>query len=357
MPPSTPTPLAVLVDPQQVEQAGQALPPARVPVLSEAEQQAIRDNVEASDSPNTRRTYESAWDQWCRWCRDHDIDPIPATPEALAGYLSTATRQDGLSYTVGTLRLHLAAIGRAHRERGLTAPIDHPLVYRTWRGLRRRRGTKQVGAAPLTADLLARACSYLGGSVLDTRDRALLHVGFAAATRRSELTALRLQDVALHPQGIRLWVVRIKTGGQGQWIDLARGTPAAEALLDWLDVLAASGAPAEPTTPLLRPIRGTRIGAGRLCDAGVRLAVRRAGRLAGLDLTGLSAHSLRSGWATTAAEAGLSAMEIRDGGGWSSVVTVDRYVRHRRQWGASSAGSRVQTVLAAELASEAGASA
>lgn len=319
--------------------------PAALPVtLSIAEQAEIRANVDAADAANTIRTYESAWASWCAWCRDHDTLPLPASPEALAGYLSTATRRDGQPYTVGTLRLHLAAIARAHHERDIEAPIQHPLVYRTWRGLRRRRDVRQTGAAPLTVDLLARACRSLPDDLRGTRDRATLHLGFATAARRSELTAIRLQDVVLAPQGLRVWIVRRKTGGNGQWVDLLARSPAAEAVLDWLDALAASHVDIAPTSPLLRAIYGTRIGA-RLSPASVRLIVRRAGARAGLDLTDLSAHSLRSGWATSAAEAGVGAMEIRDGGGWSSVVTVDRYVRHRRQWSADAAGSRVQAAL------------
>jgi len=62
---------------------------------------------------------------------------------------------------------------------------------------------------------------------------------------------------------------------------------------------------------------------------------------AGLGSEPFSAHSLRSGYATSAAEGGASAMEIREAGGWKSVVTVDRYVRHRRQMGTDAPRSRV----------------
>ena len=57
------------------------------------------------------------------------------------------------------------------------------------------------------------------------RDRALLLFGFVGALRRSELVALRVEDVAVVPGGLRLRIRRGKTdqAGQGAEIGLPRG--------------------------------------------------------------------------------------------------------------------------------------
>lgn len=332
------------------------------PHLSEDEVKEIRENVESSDADNTKRAYASAWRKFAAWCAPRGATPLPALPETLAAYLSLVLADTGEPYTVGSLNLHLSAIKRAHRERGLTAPTEHPLVYRTWKGIRRRRGTMQEGATALTADLLAKALAELPDDMRGIRDRALLAVGFAGAFRRSELTALRLCDVGIHAQGIRIAAMRRKTSSDEVYIDIAAGTLAEEALTAWLDVLATSGtkmslkamtlaevAASDNGSALFRRTAGTACSNCGLSAASVSLVVKRAVDALGVDSKSFSAHSLRSGFATTAAESGLSAMEIRDAGGWRSVVTVDRYVQHRRDFGAKTARSQVLDALRQEI--------
>jgi integrase len=244
--------------------------------------------------------------------------------------------------------MHLSAIKRAHRERGLTPPHEHPLVHRVWKGIRRRRGTHQQGAAPLTADLLQRVIDGLPDHARGRRDKAILLVGFAGAFRRSELASLNLGDVGILGAGIRLRVVRRKTGDDEVYVDLRRQENPAycpvEALYRWIDAMAAQGSTAwDDGLALFRSTDGNppHVKTNGIRPATVRDIVMRAVRSVGLDPQPFSAHSLRSGFATSGAELGLSAMEIREAGGWKSVVTVDRYVKHRRQMGADAPRSRV----------------
>ena len=307
----------------------------RPPNLSDAEVEEIRANVSASDAEHTKRAYRTAWATFTAFCEARGATALPALPETLAAYLSLALRVDGQPYTVGSLNLHLSAIKRAHRERGLVPPHDHALVYRVWKGIRRRRGTWQEGAAPMTADLLRRAAAALPAPPRGLRDRVILLLGFLAAARRSELAAVTLADVAVLPEGgyaVRL--TRRKTGDVEEIIGLAPGRPATEALEAWIEHLAGDAAiPLTPDAPLL----GVK-------PAAIRVAVRRAARAAGLDPDAFSAHSLRAGAATSAAEAGLDLSAIRTLGGWRSVVTADRYVRRRRD-GADSPRARLDATL------------
>jgi integrase len=356
--------LARDLTPIHLTAGGQVATTSTPPDLSADEVDEIRVNAESSDADNTKRAYSSAWRMFCAWCESRGATPLPALPETLAAYLSLARREDGGVYTVGSLNLHLSAIKRAHRERSLIAPTEHPLVFRVWKGIRRRRGTVQEGAAALTADILASVLAGLPTDVRGIRDRAVLAVGFAGAFRRSELTALRLCDIGVHARGVRLRTERRKTGSDEVYVDLAGGSLAEEALLAWLDALAASNvkmslqavplddvASSWNGAALFRQTRGstpkpTNEG---LSAGSVSLVVKRATETIGLDSSAFSAHSLRSGFATTAAEEGQSAMEIRDAGGWRSVVTVDRYVQHRRDFGHDSPRAKVLDALRREV--------
>jgi integrase len=59
--------------------------------------------------------------------------------------------------------------------------------------------------------------------------------------------------------------------------------------------------------PIFRPVnRHDQVQPGRLTDQSVALVVKRAGERAGLDPSRLAGHSLRRGFATTAARRGVS---------------------------------------------------
>ncbi len=347
--------LATDLTPVALTEAQLPAPAATRPNLSDDEVGRIRQAVEASDADNTKRAYTSAWRSFVAFCEARGATALPAHPESIAAYLTLALRDNGAPYTVASLSLHLSAIKRAHREHNLSAPVDHPLVYRAWKGIRRQRGSQQQGATALTSDLLQQAVGTLPDNLRGVRDRMIMLVGFAGAFRRSELAALNLGDVVLLDQGIRLRAVRRKTSERETYIDLRRQAEAAfcptAALEAWVEKLAADpGLRVGPTQPLLRqtagPLAAPWVENARLSAASIRLVVMRAAEAAGLDPAVYSAHSLRSGFATSAAEAEVSAMEIRDAGGWRSLATVDRYVQHRRQFGADAPRNRVLAALA-----------
>jgi integrase len=66
---------------------------------------------------------------------------------------------------------------------------------------------------------------------------------------------------------------------------------------------------------------------GRLSDRAVALVVKRACRRAGLDPDRYAGHSLRAGFATASAEAGVPERAIMRQGGWTSTAMVRRYIR------------------------------
>ena len=68
---------------------------------------------------NTTRAYGFAWKGFVSWCDQHGVEAMPATPGAVALFL-TSRADSGAK--VATLRLALAAINAAHREAG--QPFD-----------------------------------------------------------------------------------------------------------------------------------------------------------------------------------------------------------------------------------------
>jgi len=80
--------------------------------------------------------------------------------------------------------------------------------------------------------------------------------------------------------------------------------------------------------PVFRRMNVThRVYPERLSDKGVARIVKYAAKLTGLDLNQYSGHSLRAGFATTAARAGASERSIMDQTGHKSLTVVRRYIR------------------------------
>jgi integrase len=286
----------------------------------------VRDSL----AVNTQRAYVSDLEEFERWGGN-----IPAAAEVVASYL--AHRADTLA--VATLVRHLASISKAHEARGLPNPTRSELVRATLRGIRRTKGCAQREAKPLLRDDLLLALDAMGDSIKESRDRALLLIGFAGALRRSELVGLDVGDIEHVRQGIILHLRRSKTDQDGQvrklGIPLGRSRWCPVAALDaWLTASGiAEGA-------VFRPVdRHERVRSARLSGEAVSLVVRECVAAAGLDARGYSGHSLRAGLATSASQAGVPTWRIRAQTRHASDAMLARYVRDGQLFSENAAGA------------------
>jgi integrase len=274
--------------------------------------------VEASIAENTRRAYRSDLAHFAAWG-----GRLPAEPAAVASYL--AAHSETLS--VATLVRRMATISKAHEARGVPNPARSEIVRATLRGVKRTRGIAQHEAKPLLREDLFRVLDAMGDAVKDVRDRALLLIGFAGGFRRSELVGLDCADIERVRQGMIITLRRSKTDqeGAGRKVGLPHGRTRHCPILALDSWLAVSGIDAGP---VFRPVdRHGRIAADRLSGEAVSLVVKERVSGTGMDPTGYSGHSLRAGFATSAAQAGVSSLKIRAQTGHASDAMLARYVR------------------------------
>jgi integrase len=168
----------------------------------------------------------------------------------------------------------------------------------------------------------------LPSGLLGTRDRALLLIGFAGAFRRSELVSINYEDCLFTRAGLIITIRRSKTDQQGLGRQIgipygaAAGTCPVRATEKWLR---SSGI---TEGPVFRAItRHARIRHGRLSGFAVSLVVKRYAAAAGLDASRYSGHSLRAGFATSAAIVGASERSIMNQTGHRSLTMLRRYIR------------------------------
>lgn len=293
----------------------------------------LRDQAEhfadSSCAESTRRAYDADLRHFRKWCGVHGVSALPALPPTVALYLSELAG----TYKVATIGRRIAAISQEHRKAALPSPFAHPRVVEVWQGIRRALGVAQDRKdAILTADL-RRMLEPLTGATIDVRDRALLLLGFAGAFRRSELVALDVRDVRFVANGLEIALRRSKTDqeGEGRLIGVPYGsnlvTCPVRAMQEWLERLSIVDG------PLFRSVdRGEHVGATRLAPQVVALIVKRRAQSVGFDPARFAGHSLRAGFATSAALAGVDALEISRQTGHRSLSMVQRYTRPATIW-------------------------
>jgi integrase len=272
----------------------------------------------AARAENTRRAYAADLRDFVAW-GGH----LPSTPDEIARYLA---RSAGRLQPV-TLRRRLAALASAHRDEGLVDPTKHPLVRRVMQGIDRVHSGPQHQVSPLLIEDLARIIARMGDTLMDVRDRALLLVGFFGALRRSEIVALDFTDISATDIGIRLTIRKSKTDqtAKGRSVFLKRRQDAlcpARALTAWILAVGHCGGPLFPNRR-----RDELGGIHALSDKAVSLIVKRHVAAIGLDPVRFSGHSLRAGFATSAALAGVDATIIARQTGHRSQQMVATYVR------------------------------
>jgi site-specific recombinase XerD len=277
-------------------------------------------------APNTRTAYASDFRAFETWCAARGLEPMPATPATVAVYLADlATR--GRKYA-GIARA-LSSIAATHRARNAPWTRGAPAVTEVMHGIARRHGTAPSKKAPVGDVELAALLGTLGVDLRGLRDRALLTVGWFGAFRRSEIVALTVADVLFERDGLRVTMRRSKTDQEGKGYE--KGLPFAgaaalcpvRALRAWLDGVNATEG------PLFRRIdRHGNVYPAALTDESVALVVKRCALAAGLDPARYAGHSLRSGFATTAARKRKSLDAIMRQTGHKSERVARGYIQH-----------------------------
>ncbi len=310
----------------------------------------------------------------------------------VAAYLTDAAAalsSDGRAqFSPATLSRWVSSINQIHTAAGLSAPGRSEVVRRALSGVRRSRRTPPKRRSPLLlADLrtihaeLSPSLRVWPDAMAAHRDGALLLMGFAGAHRRSELVALRMRDVTVHPaDGLHIRMRSSKTDQEAH--GAVRALPFGRypatcppcALIRWRRVLFAfdeggrraamnevhrrgltaehccrtvddskvdadpggdGGQPAEQAPVGERWLfpsihKSGRPGAGPMSGDAVAAMIKRRAAAAGytpaqVDLLG--GHSLRSGFVTEAFRAGADAHSIMRQTGHKDPKMLEVYAR------------------------------
>lgn len=202
---------------------------------------------------------------------------------------------------------------------------------------------RRAGRAWTRAELRQVATRLGRRRLIDVRDRAVLLTGFTGAVRRSNLAAFCWGDFTLVDDGLVVLLRRSKTDQEqrGFEVFLPYGrnelTCPVRAWLEWRDRVAEliGGDPTAVAAeqPCFAPLgRGDRLEIdaegcwAQMGDETVNAVVARRAAAAGL-IGNFGGHSLRAGFVTTLAEAGVPAYQIAEQTGHQSLDSLQAYIR------------------------------
>ena len=282
--------------------------------------------LQKSKAENTLRAYEADWADFYDWCLHHNSQPLPAEPEAIVNYIN-----DLADYAkANTISRRLSAISENHKIAGYldNNPCRDGLVRNALDAIKREKGTMQRGKNPiLMEDLQSMTSCFDINDISKIRDKALILLGFMGAFRRSELVAINIEDLTFSNDGVIILLAKSKgdQDGQGEQVAIPynsnKSICAVTALRHWINIARLTSG------PLFRSFnRYKKVQEQRLSSQSVALIVKKYATLAGFNPNNFAGHSLRRGFATSAAQHDVDERSIMQQTRHKSEKMVRRYI-------------------------------
>ena len=286
-------------------------------------------NLKSSKAINTVRAYKSDFKDFGIFCAQNGFKSLPSEPKIVSLYLTHLSTKN---VKMSTLRRRLVSIGVIHKLKGHYLDTKHPSIIENIMGIKRRKGSIQKGKKPLLINNLKQIINVIDKQkkeeIKKLRDRSIILIGFSGGFRRNEIVSLDYDDLDFVTEGLKINLKKSKTDqfGEGSikalpYFDNPEYCPI-KSIEKWIECSKINSGPL-----FRRFLKGSNLSEKRLTDQTVALLIKEYLKLAGVDSRNYSGHSLRSGFATSAAEAGAEERTIMAMTGHKSTEMVRRYIK------------------------------
>jgi site-specific recombinase XerD len=286
-------------------------------------------NLQNSKANNTIRAYKSDFNDFELFCIQNGFKSLPSEPKIISLYLTSLSSKN---IKMSTLKRRLVSIGVIHKLKGHYLDTKHPLIIENIMGIKRRKGSAQNGKKPLLINNLKVLIKAINRSdlnpIIKFRDRTIVLIGFSGGFRRNEIVSLNYDDIEFVNEGMKINLRRSKTDQYGE--GFLKGIPYFDnpvycpviSMQNWLKISEINSG-----SLFRRFSKGAKLTEIRLTDQTVALIIKKYLQLAGIDSKNYSGHSLRSGFATSAADSGAEERSIMAMTGHKSTEMVRRYIK------------------------------
>ena len=269
-------------------------------------------NLKNSKANNTLRAYQSDFKDFSAFCEKNGFSSIPTQPKIIALYITHLSKSSKFS----TLKRRIASISVLHKLKGHYLDTKHPIIMENLHGIKRTLGSRQKDKKPILINDLKLIIKAIDEDKI--RDKALILIGFSGGFRRSELVNIHYDDIEFVTEGVKILIKRSKTDQTGE------GSVKAIPYFDNQEFC--------PVVALKNYVskKFSNTNEGKIfniSDKSVALIIKRYAGKAGLDSSKYAGHSLRSGFATTAAEFGAEERNIMAMTGHKTTQMVRRYIQ------------------------------
>jgi site-specific recombinase XerD len=269
-------------------------------------------NLKNSKANNTLRAYQSDFRDFSAFCTKNGLPSMPSEPKIIALYITHLSKSSKFS----TLKRRIASLSVLHKLKGHYLDTKHPIIMENLHGIKRTLGSRQKAKKPILINDLKLIIKVIDEEKI--RDKALILIGFSGGFRRSELVNIYYDDVEFVPEGVKILIKRSKTDQSGE------GSIKAIPYFENQEFC--------PVVSLKKYINKKFYNTNEgkvfdISDKSVSLIIKRYAKKAGLDSTRYAGHSLRSGFATTAAEFGAEERNIMAMTGHKTTQMVRRYIQ------------------------------
>jgi len=273
-------------------------------------------NLKNSKATNTLRAYQSDYKDFSIFCIKNGLSSMPSNPKILSLYLTHLSSTCKFS----TLKRRIASISIIHKMKGHYLDTKHPIIMENLLGIKRVKGSNQKSKKPILINDL----KLIINAIHETnqkdsrklRDKSLILLGFSGGFRRSELVSVANEDVEFVKEGVKIFIKRSKTDQSGE--GMIKAIPYFKN---------------QNYCPVLNLKKWIEISKSKdgkiynISDKSVSLIIKKYASLAGMDESKYGGHSLRSGFATSAAESGAEERNIMAMTGHKTTQMVRRYIQ------------------------------
>jgi site-specific recombinase XerD len=286
-------------------------------------------NLQSSKSNNTVRAYKSDFNDFGLFCAKNGFKSLPSEPKIVSLYLTYLSTKD---LKVSTIKRRLVSIGVIHKLKGHYLDTKHPSIIENLMGIKRRKGSIQRGKKPLLINNLKKLINVIDQQKKDNikklRDRTIILIGYSGGFRRNEIVSLDYEDLEFVQEGLKINLRKSKTDQYG--VGSVKGLPYLDnrqycpvvSMKQWIDISKISSG-----ALFKRFTKNLSLSNNRLTDQTVAILIKEYLKIAGIDSKNYSGHSLRSGFATSAADAGVEERNIMAMTGHKSTEMVRRYIQ------------------------------
>ena len=286
-------------------------------------------NLKSSKAINTVRAYKSDFNDFGLFCAQNGFKSLPSEPKIVSLYLTHLSTKEA---KMSTLKRRLVSIGVIHKLKGYYLDTKHPAIIENIMGIKRRKGSIQNSKKPILISYLKEIINVIDEEnkqeIKKFRDRTIILIGFSGGFRRNEIVSLDCEDLDFVPEGLKINIKRSKTDQFGEgftkalpYFERSQYCPVVS-LKNWIEISKITSGPV-----FRRFVKGSKLSKNRLTDQTVALLIKRYLNMAGIDSKNYSGHSLRSGFATSAAESGVEERNIMAMTGHKSTEMVRRYIK------------------------------